>query len=143
MTLLIGVDPASFPQVSQSRVKYVFDEFIKHPTIPAVKCKQYAHANMLVIINALGALQDNWLKHNHPLRVTLPSSYTVEIHRKGSDKSSTEFSGRYVVSLGWHTYELFKPIFTLTILCDYAIQIVSWVLVHPILVYHKEHVVGS
>ena len=46
-------------QVSHSGVKCVFHEFTKCPMIPEIELKQYARANMLLIINALGALQDN------------------------------------------------------------------------------------
>ena len=84
MTLLLCLDPASFIQVSCSHVKCVFHEFIKFPIITEVELKQYPRANIFVIINALGALQDNSLKNDHLIRDPLPSSYTIEIHRKGS-----------------------------------------------------------
>ena len=102
MTLLLGLDPVSFPQVSRSCIKYFFLYFIKRLTIPAVGLKQYARVIMFGIINALGTLQDNWLNNNHPLKVPLPSLYTIEIHRKGSEKYFTEFPGYYNVALSWH-----------------------------------------
>ena len=59
---------------------------------------------MFGIINALDALQDNWLKNDHSIRVPLPSSYTIDIHWDGSNNSSSEFSGHCVVSLGDNIY---------------------------------------
>ena len=98
--LLFGLDPTIFSKVSRSRVKCVFHLFIKCPMIPAVKSKLYARANMFLIINALVALQDNWLNHDHPHRVPLLSLYSLEIHRKGYNKYSSKFYGRYVVDFG-------------------------------------------
>ena len=62
MVLLLTLDPASFPQVSHSRVKCDFHKFFKIPTVPAVDSKKYARTNMFGIINTLGAFQENWLK---------------------------------------------------------------------------------
>ena len=59
------------------------------------------------IMNTVGALQDKRLKNYHPLRVLLPRYYTFEIHRKGSDKYSPNFSRLCVVPLGWHTCNFF------------------------------------
>ena len=81
MTFLIALDPAIFPQVSHSHIKCVVHKFFKVPTIPEVESKQYARVNMCGIINALGVLQDNRLKNEHPLRVILPSLCPVELHR--------------------------------------------------------------
>ena len=77
MMLLLTLYPANFPQVSHILVKCVFKEFSKIPTIPEAESKKYACMHMFVIINALGVFQDNLLKNDHPIRVTLPSSYTV------------------------------------------------------------------
>ena len=60
---------------------------------------------MFDIINALGELQDNLLKNDQPLRFTVLVSYTVELHWKGSNKSSPKFSRRCIIALGWHTYD--------------------------------------
>ena len=78
--LLLALDTKSFPLESCSRVKCVFQEFVKHPKVLAVESKQYAHTNMFGVINALGTLQYGRLKNNHPLRVTLLSSYTAYLH---------------------------------------------------------------
>ena len=40
-------------------------------------------------------------------------------------------------------YNFFPDSFSLTILCDSVIQMFPRILVHPILVYPKEHIVGS
>ena len=80
MTLLLSFDPVRFPQESCSHIKFVFHEFFKCPTIPAVKLKLYAHANIFGIINGLGALQDDQLKNDLPLGVPLPILYTVDLH---------------------------------------------------------------
>ena len=68
--------------------------------IIVVESKQYVRVNMFVIINAVGALQDNLLKNDHTLRFPLPVLYIVELHIKGSEKYSPVFSGRYFVALG-------------------------------------------
>ena len=94
---------------------------------------------MFGIINVLGALQENGLKNHHHLKVPLTSSYIIELQRKDSDKPSLDFSGWYVVAMGWNKYEYFSPSLILTILCDYTIQMVSRILVHQILIYPKEH----
>ena len=143
MTLLLGFVPEIFSHVFRSRVKCVFHEFVKRPMISAVDSKAYVRANMFGIINAFGTLQDNGLNHDRPLRVTLPISYPVKLCRNGPDKYSPEFSEWYAVVLGWHTDDFFSFSLPLTILCGSAIQIVSWILLHPILVEPKEHVVGS
>ena len=59
MTLLLGLNHTIFSQVSHSRIKGVFHEFVKRPTILEIESKQYAYANVFKIINALVALQDN------------------------------------------------------------------------------------
>ena len=108
MKLFLGLGPVIFPQLSRSTVKFFFQEFVKRPTIPEVEWKQYAGMNLFGIINAFGTLQDYCLKNiYHLLRVPLLVSYTVEIHRKGSDKSSTKFSRQYVIALGWNTDNFF------------------------------------
>ena len=49
---------------------------------------------------------------------------------------------RCVVALGKKTDKFFTPSFPLTIIVDSAIQIISRILVHPILVDTVERVVG-
>ena len=137
MTLLLGLNHVIISQVYRIHIKIVFHEFFKLPTIVEIESKQYARANMFGIINALGALQDSWLKHDYPIRVPLPSVYPVKLHRKGSNKSPPNFPGRCVIALGWHIDEFFPPSFPLNIVCNSAIQMVSWILVQPILVYPK------
>ena len=45
--------------------------------------------------------------------------------------------------MGRQTEKSFTDILSLTILCDSAMHMVSMILVHPIMVDSKEHVVGS
>ena len=58
---------------------------------------------MLGIIIALGVLQDNRLKHDHPLIVPLPSTYHIEFYRYDSHKSPPKIIRRYVIALVWNT----------------------------------------
>ena len=55
MMLLLRLNPMRFSQVSHSRIIGVFHDFIKRLTIPEIQLKQYALANFLRIISALGA----------------------------------------------------------------------------------------
>ena len=107
MTLILGLNPTWFSQVTRSRVKDVFHKFFKRPAIPEIESKHYACANMLGNINALGALQDNWLKHYHPLRVLLSSAYTVKLYWQDSNKSPPDFHRWCIVALGRHIYNFF------------------------------------
>ena len=59
MSLLLHLNPDIFSQVAHSRIIGVFHEFIKRPTIPKMKSKQYAFAILCKIINTLGAVQYN------------------------------------------------------------------------------------
>ena len=83
------------------------------------------------------------MKHNHPLRVSLPIAYPIELHRNDSEKYPPDFPIWYVIALSSQIEDFSPPSLPLTILCDSAIQMVSWILVHPIMVDPKEHVVGS
>ena len=100
MTLLIALYPAMFSQEYSSRIKSVFYDFVKRPTIPAVNLKLYACKNMFDSINIVGALKNERLKNNRPIIVPLPSSYSAKIHWKGCDKYFLNFSGWCVVALG-------------------------------------------
>ena len=77
MTLLLALYPAIFYQGYRSRVKCVFQKFVKNVMIPVVMSKRYVHVNMVGVINALGTFQDDQLKNDDPLRVLLPSLCTV------------------------------------------------------------------
>ena len=81
MTLLLGLNPTRFSQVTYSRIKDVLQYSIKDLTIPAIESKKYARTNILGIIYVLSALQDNWLKQDRPLVVTLTIEYPVKFHR--------------------------------------------------------------
>ena len=134
MTLLLSLNSTSFSNVSHSGVILVFYKIIKCPTISAIDSKQYALSNLHGIINALCAWEDNGLKNDHPLGVPLPLTNPVKLYRQDSYKSLPGFPGRCVVSLGWHTNEFFPPCLPLNAFRNSYIQVVSLVLVHPILV---------
>ena len=86
ITFLLALDLVLFPQYSRSHIKIVFHEFIKCPTIPELKSKQYACKNMSGVMNILGSFQYYQLENNHPLGVPRSSSYTAEIHWEGCSK---------------------------------------------------------
>ena len=54
--------------------------FVKHAIIPYVEAKLDSHSDMFVIINSLGALQDDWQKKYTLLGVPLQSLNAVELH---------------------------------------------------------------
>ena len=80
MTFLLTLGTVKFPQLYRGCGVHVVHEFVKRASIPVVKSKLNLRANMLGIINDLSVLQDDQLKNNHPLRVTLIISYAIEIH---------------------------------------------------------------
>ena len=84
MALLLGLNPTSFSQLYCSLVKGVLHEFVKRSTFPEIKLRQYARADIFGIINAFYMFQDILLKHNHPVRVLLPSVYPVKLYRNDS-----------------------------------------------------------
>ena len=49
-------DSRQSSKVSHGVIVHVFHKLVKRPTIPAIKSKKYALANLRGIINALGAL---------------------------------------------------------------------------------------
>ena len=138
MTLLLIFIPTIFPVVSHIRIIRVFHERVKRPTIPEIESKKYALSNLRGIINTLCALEDNILKTVnllvfHSLAQT-QSSYAYRIL-----KISSRLSGKVRRSVGL----AYKRVFLIVLVfCDSSIQVVSWVLVHPILVDSIYHVVG-
>ena len=97
------------PGILYPRLNF-FHEFVKRPKIPNIKSKLHVHANVFVVINGLGALQNYQLRNNHCLVVLLLSSYTVKLHWEGCDKYFPNFSGRCVVALDRQTHKVFPPI---------------------------------
>ena len=67
--------------------------------------------------------------------------YVVEINWDDWDELSPDFTRRHVILLGCRKYKVSLPILPLTILFDYTIQMISRILMHPILVDTKERVV--
>ena len=93
----------------------VFHKLVKRSTIPQVKSKQNAPSNLRGIVNALGALEYNGLENNYLFGVPLPSTDSVKLYRNNSHKSLPEFTGRYVIALGWQTNKFFPPRLLITV----------------------------
>ena len=103
MTFLHSLSLKSFSEVPHGGVIRVFHNLIKRSTIPQVELKKNALSDLRVIVNALGALEDNRLKKNHHLRVALPSTDPVKFYIQDSHKSLPNFPGRCVIALSQHT----------------------------------------
>ena len=77
IALILALDPASSPEVPRSRGVCVVYKFFKRTAIPEVGSELDSRANIFGASDKLDAFQDNLLKIDHPLRVTLPSLYAV------------------------------------------------------------------
>ena len=126
--------PRAFPKIYHTRVICVFHEHVKRSTIPQIESKQYALSNLRVIINNLCTLEDNGLKNDHPLSIPLSSIVPVNFYRQDYHRYLPDFPRRCVIALGWHKNTFLPPRLPLTIFHDSPMQVVSWILVHPILV---------
>ena len=80
MAFLLDFASARFPQKPRGCSVRLVHNFVKQATIPAVDSKLYLRANRFVFNNGLGALRDERLKKDHPIGVTLPSLYAVDLH---------------------------------------------------------------
>ena len=134
MTFLCILCHTSFFEVPHCGVIRVFHEFVKHYTIPQVQSEKNALLYLHRIVNALGVLEDNGLKKNCPLSIPLPSTNPVKFYRHNSDNYLPKFPGRCVIALGQQTNNFFPLRLLFTVFRYYSIQVVSWILVHPILV---------
>ena len=143
MTFLCSLTPKRFSEVTHSGVIRVFHDILKRSTIPQVDSKQNSLSNLRGILNALCALEDNGLKYNHPLSVPLPSTDPVKFYRQDYHKYLPKFPRRCAIELGWHTNKFFLPRLPPTVFSYFFIQVVSCILVHPILVDTIYHVVGA
>ena len=110
MMFLRSLSPTSFSKEPHHGVIHVFHELVKRFTIPQVESKQNAISDLCGIVNDLGALEDNRLKKNHPISVTLPSKDPVKFYRQDSHKSLPNFPGRCVIALGRHTNKFFHRV---------------------------------
>ena len=142
MELILDLGPASSPWLPRSRSVCVIYEFFKRTTIPAVKSELDLRAIVFGASKESDVLQDDRLKNYHPIGVPLPRSRAFKIHCKDCDKLSPDSTRQCIVSLVWQTYLFPPPSFPLTILSDYAIQMVCRILVRPILLKPIEHVSG-
>ena len=88
-------------------------------------------------------LEDHGLKNDHPLSVPLSSTDPIKFYRQDYHKSLPNFPGRCVIALGRHTNKFFPSQFPITFFRYSSIQVVSWILVHPILADAIYHVVGA
>ena len=100
--------PQDFPSYPGGVIR-VFHNIVKGFTTPQVKSKQNALSYLRVIVNALGALEDNGLENDHPLSVPLPSTDPIKFYRKDFHKSLPKFPGRCVIALGQNTNK-FSPL---------------------------------
>ena len=123
MVLFLILIFTSFLEVSHSGMIRVFHKLVKRPTISEIDSKQYALSNLRRIINALGALEDNVLKNDHPLSIPLPSMNPVKFYRQDSHKSLPNFPVSCVVALGRHKNEIFHRSFHLL---SFAIPPSKW-----------------
>ena len=142
MMFILRLIFVKFSGLSHSGIICVFHKLVKRPTVPEIELKQYALSNLRGIINALYALEDNGFKNCRPLYVTLPSTNPVKFYIQDSHKSLPGFPGRCVLALGRHTTEFFPQCLPLTVFRNSSIHVVSWILVHPILVDTIYHVVS-
>ena len=92
MTLLLTLYPLRYPQVPHSRSVSVIDDFVKRTTITEVKSEINLRANIFGASDKSDALQDDWLKNDHPLGITLPSSYAVDLHCDDWDEIFTNLT---------------------------------------------------
>ena len=74
--------PMRFSEVLHGAVILVLHKLVKRSTIPQVDLKQNALSDLCRIFNALGVLEDNGLKNDHPLSVLLPSTDPVKFYRQ-------------------------------------------------------------
>ena len=92
MTLLLCLIPVRFSKVSQRVIVCFFLELVKYPIIPVIESKQYALVDLLGFINALGALENNGMRDNHPLRVPFISANPVKFYIQDSNKFLPNFT---------------------------------------------------
>ena len=107
MTFLHSLSTMKFSDVPHGIVICVFHDLVKKSTIPQVELKQNALSDLRRIVNALGVLEDNGLKNDHPLSVQLPILDIVKFYRKDSHKYLPNFPRRCVIALGCHTNKFF------------------------------------
>ena len=77
-----------------------FTSLSNAPRFHMSSLKKNALSDLRGIVNALGALEDNGLKNNHPLSILLPITDTVKLYRQDSHKFLPDFPGRCVTALG-------------------------------------------
>ena len=77
MNFLLALGPAIPPQVPLIRGVGVVYKFVKRTTIPAVELELDSRENSFSTSYKLDLLQDNRLKYEHPIGVTLMSLYSI------------------------------------------------------------------
>ena len=108
MMLLHILSSTSFSQVPHGGVIRFFHKLVKRSTIPQVKLEKNAHSDLRGIVDALGVLEDNRLKKDHPLSVPLPSTYPVKFYRQYSYKFIPKFPANCVIAVVWNTKTNFR-----------------------------------
>ena len=82
MNFLLALVPAIPPQVRCSRGVGVVYKFVICTIIPEVELELDLRVNIFFTSDESDALQDNRLKNDHPLGVTLPSLYAAQLHEE-------------------------------------------------------------
>ena len=80
MMLLPALVPTRSPHATHIHISDIVYKFVKGTTITAVDPEIDSHANIFGTSDESDTFQDNRLKKNHLLGVTLPRSYDVKIH---------------------------------------------------------------
>ena len=133
MMFLHSLCPKIFSKLPHGRVICVLHKIVNCSTITQVESKQNPLSNLRGIVEAFGALEDNGPKNNHPFIVSLPSTEPVKFYTQDSHKYLSDFPGRCVITLGRKTKKS-PPHLPLNVFRYSSIQVVSSILVHPILV---------
>ena len=80
MMLLLALEPVSLLQVPRSCSVHVVHDLVKHTTIPSAELELDSRVRIFGTSDELDVLQDDRLKNDHPLGVTLPILYAVDLH---------------------------------------------------------------
>ena len=99
--LLLALDPTSSPQVPRIRGVHAVYKFVKRTTIPEVESEP--DSRTFGASDELDTLQDEQLKSDNPIGVTLTISYAVNIHCKDCGKPYTTLTIQCVLALGFQT----------------------------------------
>ena len=143
MTLLLFLRPYWFPLISCHCNVGVLHQLIVGALVPRVEVWFNTITNIFCACDQADALQNNHMKNDRPLYVSLSIPNSVKIHCKSQDKLLPFPYRKYVIALGGQTNYLFPSLLPLIILFNTAIHMCSRILMHPILVNAEELVIGG